>query len=126
MAQEKLEAKLLETLDTLLKISMTVYDFQPESGAVLNKRIGSLVGCLTDLDGMANSTDIQVPINLLEVVENGINPDQFTGDVVQTLLDKNQKTNGRIESIKILKDEMRAQLQRNYPALEKELHATIP
>ncbi|EGF83434.1 hypothetical protein BATDEDRAFT_22126 [Batrachochytrium dendrobatidis JAM81] len=121
MDTEQLEVKLLQTLETLLKISMTVHDFQPESGPVLNTRIETLVQCLLDMNDAKANTDIQVPFSLLEVVENGINPDQFTSDLVQTLVDKNQKTKGRIESIKILKDEIRTQLERNYPGLASEL-----
>ncbi|KAL2913516.1 Mediator of RNA polymerase II transcription subunit 10 [Polyrhizophydium stewartii] len=114
-ALDVLEAKLVETLDTLLKLGMTVFDYQPESGEVLNRRINTLIQCLADLDDMKRDIDVSIPVSLLEIVDNGINPDLYTSDMVQALVDKNQKTNGRVESIKMLRDELWRELSRNFP-----------
>eukprot|EP00842_Homolaphlyctis_polyrhiza_P003873 jgi/Hompol1/4487/HPOL_000549-RA len=112
--EQLLEAKLRQTIDTLLRIAMTVHDFQPESASVLNRRINSLIKCLAEMDDMKGDVDLQVPMDLLEVVESGVNPDRYVADLVQTLVDKNQKTNGRIDSIKMLRDQLNIQIASNF------------
>ncbi|KAI8921793.1 transcription factor subunit Med10 of mediator complex-domain-containing protein [Entophlyctis helioformis] len=119
---EQLEATLLDTLDVLLKMGMTVYDYQPESADVLGRRINKLTACLAGLDDLKHqASDVHIPMALLDVVEAGANPDLFLRDLVQTLTDKNQKSNGRVQSIRMLRQEMEAQVLRNY-ASRQPLH----
>lgn len=56
---------------------------------------------LQELEGMKGSIDTTVPYDIICAVEGDANPDIFTGKLLQVLVDKNQKTNGRIQAIKV-------------------------
>ena len=73
---------------------------------------------------------------MIQVVDSGVNPDQIQKQQIQTLVDKNQKLNGRIQSLKVLfiirlsfnifikqllKHELNAQIALNYPEIYKAL-----
>ncbi|KAI8923179.1 hypothetical protein BC831DRAFT_514423 [Entophlyctis helioformis] len=61
-----------------------------------------LTACLAGLDDLKHqASDVHIPMALLDVVEAGANPDLFLRDLVQTLTDKNQKSNGRVQSIRV-------------------------
>ncbi|KAI9335376.1 mediator complex, subunit Med10 [Zopfochytrium polystomum] len=117
---EEAERKLEDALETLLKISITVANYQPESGPVLQRRINEYVTQLADLDVLKEDLDVRVPLSVLEAIDEGKNPDQLTRDLVQILVDKNQKTNGRVRAMQDFSKELTSELQRNYPSLLEE------
>lgn len=42
-----------------------------------------------------------IPMNMIDVVDAGVNPNQIQKQQIQTLVDKNQKLNGRLKSLKV-------------------------
>ncbi|KAI8895933.1 mediator complex, subunit Med10 [Globomyces pollinis-pini] len=105
----------------LYKAGVTVSDYQENSDKVLQARIQTLVETLKSLDELKDTVKKDIPMNMIEVVENGINPALLRKDQIQTLVDKNQKTNGRIQSLKLLKSELESQIEVNYPDLAPHL-----
>jgi hypothetical protein len=55
-----------------------------------------------ELDNMKSGYETTlIPMNMVEIVDAGVNPDQIQKQQIQTLVDKNQKLNGRIRSLKV-------------------------
>ncbi|KAJ3216087.1 Mediator of RNA polymerase II transcription subunit 10 [Dinochytrium kinnereticum] len=95
------EKKLQEFVNLLFRVGVTVFDFQPGSAPVLYRRINDLASQMEELDSMKDQmSSTRVPFNLLDYIEDGNNPDIYTKDMIQMLIDKNQKTNGRIQMMK--------------------------
>ncbi|KAI8803096.1 mediator complex, subunit Med10, partial [Cladochytrium replicatum] len=117
---ETLEKKTLSVLDALFNLAVTVYDFQPESTPVLQNRVTDFTKQLAELDRHKNDVNVRVPLSLIDYVDGGQNPDLHTKELVQTLVDKNQKSSGRIASIKMLSDELKSEVALNYPDLMKQ------
>ncbi|KAJ3274889.1 Mediator of RNA polymerase II transcription subunit 10 [Terramyces sp. JEL0728] len=97
----KVESKLVEISNLLYKTGVTVSNFEENSNEVLHKRLNKIMDCLVDLNQLKDHIDIDVPLNILEVVESGVNPDLVRKDQIQTLVDKNQKTKGRLEALRV-------------------------
>ncbi|KAJ3274900.1 Mediator of RNA polymerase II transcription subunit 10 [Terramyces sp. JEL0728] len=97
----KVESKLVEISNLLYKTGVTVSNFEENSNEVLHKRLNKIMDCLVDLNQLKDQIDIDVPLNILEVVESGVNPDLVRKDQIQTLVDKNQKTKGRLEALRV-------------------------
>ncbi|KAJ3020106.1 UNVERIFIED_CONTAM: hypothetical protein HDU68_010350, partial [Siphonaria sp. JEL0065] len=95
-----LEKSIVGTIDALFKISATTFDYQPDSGPVLHQRVTRLTSKLQDVETASNAVAMNVPFAALECIEAGGNPDSYTRDVTQVLVDKNQKTNGIISAVK--------------------------
>ncbi|KAJ1532425.1 Mediator of RNA polymerase II transcription subunit 10, partial [Cladochytrium tenue] len=110
-------AKLEELLDSLLKISITVANYQPESAQVLQRRINEYVTHLADLDVLREALDVRVPLSILEALDAGKDPDVTTGELVQLAVDANQKTHGRMRALQMLNRDVASEVQRNYPEL---------
>ncbi|KAJ3326216.1 Mediator of RNA polymerase II transcription subunit 10 [Boothiomyces sp. JEL0866] len=117
----KVESKLVEISNLLYKTGVTVSNFEENSNEVLHRRLNKIMDCLVDLNQLKEQIDIDVPLNILEVVESGVNPDLVRKDQIQTLVDKNQKTKGRLEALKMFKNDLTAQIELNYPELKPEL-----
>jgi hypothetical protein len=62
-------------------------------------------------------TDFMIPMNVLEMVDHGINPDLLRKEQLQTIVDKNQKTHGRLCSIQLFHDELEQQIRSHFPDL---------
>ncbi|KAJ3076035.1 RNA polymerase II mediator complex subunit [Podochytrium sp. JEL0797] len=134
-----LEKNIMRTIDTLFKISATTFDYQPDSAPVLHKRINRLTTNLQDVDSAAQQVHMNVPMSAIELsqlshvssydgyrcIESGGNPDTYTKDMTQVLVDKNQKTNGIITSVKNLHDQLAEEIRKNYPELHEEYVAAI-
>ncbi|KAJ3235073.1 Mediator of RNA polymerase II transcription subunit 10 [Chytriomyces hyalinus] len=122
---ESLERKILHTISTLQKISLTTFDYQTDSVPVLHKRINQLTGHLAEVGRVVQKVDTNIPFNVVEFIEQGGNPDTYTRDATQVLVDKNQKTNGRIKAVSQLHDALLEELRKNYPDLHSEYQQTL-
>ncbi|KAJ3221400.1 hypothetical protein HK099_003547 [Clydaea vesicula] len=95
----KIENQILKLLDAQYKLSLTIHDFQ--SSAVLHERVNNLIIELRNLDNLKNLSNLKIPPQLIEYIHNNKNPDIYSKQLFQSLADKNQKTSGRINAIKV-------------------------
>lgn len=89
--------------DQLLQIAITTYDFQADSGPVLQSRISNYLLQLEKLNEMAKECqaageDTLVPLDLVQYIDRAENPDLFTRDFVERAAAENQRMNGRIHA----------------------------
>ncbi|KAJ3097789.1 Mediator of RNA polymerase II transcription subunit 10 [Physocladia obscura] len=128
LALASLEKSVMATIASLHKIGVSAFDYQPDRASVLHGRINTLVKNMKDVETASQNVNTNIPINAIEFVDQGGNPDVFTQQIAQVLVDKNQKSNGIVASVKfannkkeqsynnILADEIR----KNYPDLYNE------
>ncbi|KAG0258945.1 Mediator of RNA polymerase II transcription subunit 10 [Actinomortierella ambigua] len=114
--RKDLELKLKELIETLLEFSITVYDFQPESNALVQEKIRDLIGQLTAIDGFKDKLDMMIPMEALSFIEDGKNPDLFTQSFVERVAGENQYTNGKIFAMKTFESALLDNLGMAFPA----------
>ncbi|KAF9965159.1 Mediator of RNA polymerase II transcription subunit 10 [Mortierella alpina] len=98
--RQDLELKLQELIECLLELSITVYDFQNESGSIVHQKIQELITQLSDIEGFKDKLEMMVPWEVLSYIEDGKNPDLFSKTFVEAVAGENQFTNGKITALK--------------------------
>ncbi|TPX72283.1 hypothetical protein SpCBS45565_g00703 [Spizellomyces sp. 'palustris'] len=116
-SEQTFEEKLQEYVDALLRLGISVHDFETENAESLFDQIDGLVDDLNELDALKEQVDIEVPGNVLDQVEDGANPDILVRDWAQTLVDKNQKTHGHICALQELHDQIQNEMKLHFPNL---------
>jgi hypothetical protein len=114
-----IDKKLVALTNEMYKSGVTIaYNRQTP---LLGERINSIIEILSELDESCKNGEItkEIPMNFVEVVDAGVNPDLVQKQQLQTLVDKNQKTNGRLQSLKFFRDELEAQIAANYPDIHQ-------
>ncbi|KAG9069428.1 Mediator of RNA polymerase II transcription subunit 10 [Linnemannia hyalina] len=98
--REALEKKLQELIQSLLELSITVYDFQAESNSLVHQKIQELTKQLGEIEAFKDQLDVMVPWEVLSYIEDGKNPDLFSKTFVEAVAGENQFTNGKVTSMK--------------------------
>ncbi|KAF9118587.1 Mediator of RNA polymerase II transcription subunit 10 [Mortierella sp. 14UC] len=93
--REALEEKLQELIQSLLELSITVYDFQAESNSLVHQKIQELTKQLGEIEQFKDQLDMMVPWEVLSYIEDGKNPDLFSKTFVEAVAGENQFTNGK-------------------------------
>ncbi|KAK6778489.1 hypothetical protein RDI58_025207 [Solanum bulbocastanum] len=72
-----------------------------------------------ELDNMAKLGEkyhsIKVPMEVLNLIDNGKNPDEFTRDVLNNCIAKNQITKGKVDAFKDLRWHLLEDLEHAFP-----------
>ncbi|KAK4724858.1 hypothetical protein R3W88_027637 [Solanum pinnatisectum] len=72
-----------------------------------------------DLDNMTRLGEkchsIKVPMEVLNLIDNGKNPDEFTRDVLNNCIAKNQITKGKVDAFKDLRGHLLEDLEHAFP-----------
>ncbi|VDP05071.1 unnamed protein product [Heligmosomoides polygyrus] len=76
-------------------------DFGARSQEPFNQKIHTLMSGLQELDQMRSQfMDVKVPLELLDVLDQGKNPQLYTKEVLERTLLKNKEVNGKVETYK--------------------------
>ncbi|KAF9388438.1 Mediator of RNA polymerase II transcription subunit 10 [Podila verticillata] len=113
--RQDLELKLKELIECLLELSITVYDFQPESNSLVHQKIQELISQISDIEAFKDKLDIMVPMEVLSFIEDGKNPDLFTKSFIECVAGENQFTNGKITAMKSFESSLSQNLGAVFP-----------
>ncbi|EFO18944.1 hypothetical protein LOAG_09550 [Loa loa] len=76
-------------------------DFTTRSQEPLNQKIHTLISGLHELDHLKNQfMDVKIPLELLDYLDQGKNPQLYTKECLERTLNKNKEMNGKIEMYK--------------------------
>jgi len=64
---------------------------------------------------MAEKCNIQVPMQVVNLIDDGKNPDEFTKDVLNECVAKNQITKGKADAFKGLRRHLLEELEQAFP-----------
>ncbi|PVV02819.1 hypothetical protein BB560_002719 [Smittium megazygosporum] len=112
-----LENALLETNQKLLEIGATVYDYQPESEIMLNERLNKILGDYKEIYKLKDSLNYKIPVQVLDCIEEDINPDQFSKDFLERTAAENQFTNGKLSAFGDFYESLNAKFNSEFPKL---------
>ncbi|KAL8138899.1 hypothetical protein V2J09_004900 [Rumex salicifolius] len=104
-----------KTLGLLHQLYLTVSSFNSASQLPLLQRLNSLVSELDNMSKLSEKCNIQVPVEVLKLLDEGKNPDEFTRDVINGCIGKNQVTRGKTDSFKGLRKHLLEDLEQAFP-----------
>jgi len=104
-----------KTLGLLHQLYLTVSSFNAASQLPLLQCLNSLVMELDNMVKLAEKCSIQVPMEVLNLIDDGKNPDEFTRDVINSCIAKNQITKGKTDAFKGLRRHLLEELEQTFP-----------
>ncbi|KAI5019795.1 hypothetical protein ZWY2020_044683 [Hordeum vulgare] len=75
----------------------------------------TLVAELDTMQKLADGCNIQVPMEVVNLIDDGKNPDEFTRDVLNSCIAKNQITKGKTDAFKSLRKHLLEELEEAFP-----------
>ncbi|CAL5082499.1 unnamed protein product [Urochloa decumbens] len=95
-------SSIQKTLGLLHQLNLTVSSFNSASQLPLLQRLNALVAELDTMQKLAEGCNIQVPMEVVNLIDDGKNPDEFTRDVFNSCIAKNQITKGKTDAFKLV------------------------
>lgn len=97
------EHQLRQLIETLIETGVMVHDFQGtvQSKEGLIERVGVMMDQLNELNKHAFKLDERFPLDVVDYIENGRNPDVYTREFVELLAKQNQYLNGKMKAMKV-------------------------
>uniref|UniRef100_A0A0E0EU32 Mediator of RNA polymerase II transcription subunit 10 n=1 Tax=Oryza meridionalis TaxID=40149 RepID=A0A0E0EU32_9ORYZ len=108
-------ASIQRTLGLLHQLNLNVSSFSSASQLPLLQRLNSLVAELDTMQKHAEGCNIQVPMEVVNLIDDGKNPDEFTRDVLNSCIAKNQVTKGKTDAFKSLRKHLLVELEQAFP-----------
>ncbi|VDI78309.1 mediator of RNA polymerase II transcription subunit 10-like [Mytilus galloprovincialis] len=113
---EALEQQLELFIETTRQVGIIVSDVQPNSQAVLNKKLNEMITGLQEVDKMKSQmADISVPLEVFDYIDQGKNPNLYTKDCLEKTLAKNEQVKGKIDNLKRFKASLLVELTKVFP-----------
>ncbi|CAD5211474.1 unnamed protein product [Bursaphelenchus okinawaensis] len=98
-------------------IGIIVSDFSPRSQDILNQKIHTMISGLQELNSLKNKySDVRVPLEVLDSLDGGKNPQVYTATCLERTLLKNKEVNGKIELYRKLHAKLLEALGEEMPA----------
>ncbi|BFG32085.1 mediator of RNA polymerase II transcription subunit 10b isoform X2 [Prunus yedoensis var. nudiflora] len=102
-------------LGLIHQLYLTVSSFNAASQLPLLQRLNALVIELDNMAKLSEKCNIQVPMEVFNLIDDGKNPDEFTRDVINSCIAKNQITKGRTDTFKSLRKHLLEELEETFP-----------
>ncbi|VDN02071.1 unnamed protein product, partial [Thelazia callipaeda] len=97
----QLEQTIENFQENARQLGVIASDFSTRSQEPLNQKIHTLVSGLHELDHLKNQfMDVKIPLELLECLDQGKNPQLYTKECLERTLNKNKEMNGKVEVYK--------------------------
>mmetsp|Transcript_19811 Transcript_19811/g.37820 ORF Transcript_19811/g.37820 Transcript_19811/m.37820 type:complete len:157 (-) Transcript_19811:107-577(-) len=123
-AEPNLEAQLVKALCKVQELELQVQNFTEDSQQVLFERINGFVESLDDVRKSASTSDVEIPVELLQFVDEGINPDLFTAGRFEECICNNQKTKGKVEVLRKFHTSLLEEARKEFSD-EMDAHLTV-
>ncbi|KAJ3692743.1 hypothetical protein LUZ60_011838 [Juncus effusus] len=112
---EQVTDSIQKSLGILHQLHLTVSSFNVSSQHSLLERLNTLVTELDSMQKLSENCKIQVPMEVLNLIDDGKNPDEFTRDVLNNCIAKNQITKGKTDAFKGLRKYLLDDLDQAFP-----------
>ncbi|XP_075517581.1 mediator of RNA polymerase II transcription subunit 10b-like [Primulina tabacum] len=90
-----------KTLGILHQLYLTVSSFNVAAQLPLLQRMNTLVSELDNMTKLAENCNIQVPMDVINLIDDGKNPDEFTRNVLNGCIANNQIAKGKTDAYKV-------------------------
>ncbi|KAK9926411.1 hypothetical protein M0R45_023643 [Rubus argutus] len=104
-----------KTLALIHQLYLTVSSFSAGSQLPLLESLNALVSELDNMAKLSDKYNIQIPMEVIKLIDDGKNPDEFTRDVINSCIAKNQTTTGKTDTFKSLRTHLLEELDDAFP-----------
>ncbi|KAI3727806.1 hypothetical protein L6452_16426 [Arctium lappa] len=104
-----------KSLGIIHQLYLTVSSFNVSSQLPLLQRLNTLVMEMDNMTKLSEKCNIQVPMEVLNLIDDGKNPDEFTREVLNSCIAKNQITKGKTDAFKGLRRHLLEELEQAFP-----------
>ncbi|KAJ9549838.1 hypothetical protein OSB04_022381, partial [Centaurea solstitialis] len=104
-----------KSLGIIHQLYLTVSSFNVSSQLPLLQRLNTLVLEMDNMAKLSEKCNIQVPMEVLNLIDDGKNPDEFTREVLNSCIAKNQITKGKTDAFKGLRRHLLEELEQAFP-----------
>ncbi|AMD20411.1 HDL333Wp [Eremothecium sinecaudum] len=127
-----LELRLASIIESFIELGVSVYDFpgtqESTQGMVTNlkrnvERIRQLNQQTCDPDSPLKS--INIPLEVLQYIEDGRNPDVYTREFVEAIRRSNQYQRAKMHALRKLRDSLADKISEEFPDLEPQVQSII-
>ncbi|EOA38551.1 hypothetical protein CARUB_v10010356mg [Capsella rubella] len=97
------------------QLQLTLTSFTPASQLHLLQRLNLLVSELDNMDKLSEKCNFQVPMEVLNLIDDGKNPDDFMKEALNSCIARNQVTKGKTDAFKDLRKHILEELEQTFP-----------
>lgn len=113
-------AHLEQTIDQLLtkiwEIMVQLNEYDSENKWAVSRSLTDLVACFEEVNILQEKIQhIQVPMKVIEFIDEGRNPDIFMADYVDEVMQENQAVKVKNEAIQGFREMLLEQLKETFP-----------
>lgn len=129
---QKTEERLGAIIDSFIELGVSVYDFpgteDATQGMITNLKRN--VERMKQLNQQSNDPDSQlqnflVPLDVLQYIEDGRNPDVYTREFVEAIRRSNQYQRAKIRGLHKLRDSLGDKIKDEFPELQYHVESII-
>ncbi|VEU22053.1 DEKNAAC103091 [Brettanomyces naardenensis] len=120
---DSLQDDLSEIIETFVHLGVQVHDFQgtQEAKIGLANNINKVVSELQRLSDKPDLKNIAIPLDIINYVEDGRNPDIYTREFVEVVRKLNQYLNGKSLALQRFRDTLSTCIKQEFPELADEV-----
>ncbi|KAF2078044.1 hypothetical protein CYY_000682 [Polysphondylium violaceum] len=111
---------LLQTVEELveeLRCSVIVVEeFQTPSQQLLYNKLNNIISLFEKIESNRHVfNDVEIPLEIFRVIDQSKNPDLYVKETLQNCLSANEKTKGKVESIRSFKNDLEKHIADSFP-----------
>ncbi|GAM21938.1 hypothetical protein SAMD00019534_051130 [Acytostelium subglobosum LB1] len=112
--------ELLKTVEDLVeelnRSIIVIEEFQSQSQPVLFEKLGKIITLYKKVESQKDLFDnVEIPLEIFKVIDQSKNPDLYVKETLQNCLVANERTKGKIESIKSFRNELDQHMASAFP-----------
>ncbi|ODV84203.1 hypothetical protein CANARDRAFT_201348 [[Candida] arabinofermentans NRRL YB-2248] len=120
-----LQDELADIIETFIHLGVQVHDFQgtEEAKTGLSNNINKVITQLQSLSSKDDLKDISIPLEIINYIEDGRNPDVYTREFVEVVRKVNQYLNGKSAAFEQFRNLLGDKIKQEFPELESEVES---
>ncbi|KAN0038357.1 hypothetical protein ACTA71_000532 [Dictyostelium dimigraforme] len=104
-----------ELVEELRRSLIVVEEFQTPSQQLLFDKLNKIINLYEKIESNRHIVnDVEIPLEIFRVIDQSKNPDLYVKETLQNCLSANEKTKGKIESIKSFKKELESHISESF------------
>lgn len=110
---------LHDTIETLIHLGVQVHDFTATNEAKegLGNQINKLISLLKGLSIQSHNPPINIPLDIIQYIEDGRNPDIYSREFIEVIRKVNQFLNGKSRCFSQFQTTLATQITKEFPEL---------
>ena len=118
-----IQKDLADIIETLVHLGVQIHDFQGTETAKLGlaNNLNKIIDQLRGISDRKDLHNVQIPLDTVNYVEDGRNPDIYTEEFVEVVRKLNQYLNGKSLAFQNFRDTLGASIKREFPELSSQV-----